>query len=110
MPGLDGTGPRGIGPMTGGGRGLCGPGGIGRTAPAWHWFGFGRGGGMGRGVRWRSVHPGMGWGLGCAGTAAYPRAMSREEERGFLRGEAEAIKQELSEIEARIQQVEKDEA
>jgi len=23
MPGLDGTGPRGMGPMTGGGRGLC---------------------------------------------------------------------------------------
>ena len=23
MPGLDGTGPRGLGPMTGGGRGLC---------------------------------------------------------------------------------------
>ena len=23
MPGLDGTGPRGIGPMTGGGRGFC---------------------------------------------------------------------------------------
>lgn len=23
MPGFDGTGPRGLGPMTGGGRGLC---------------------------------------------------------------------------------------
>ena len=25
MPGFDGTGPRGIGPMTGGGRGFCNP-------------------------------------------------------------------------------------
>ena len=24
MPGMDGTGPRGLGPMTGGGRGRCG--------------------------------------------------------------------------------------
>ena len=26
MPGFDGTGPRGLGPLTGGGRGLCLPG------------------------------------------------------------------------------------
>ena len=25
MPGFDGTGPRGMGPMTGGGRGFCNP-------------------------------------------------------------------------------------
>lgn len=25
MPGMDGTGPMGMGPMTGGGRGLCNP-------------------------------------------------------------------------------------
>jgi len=25
MPGMDGTGPRGLGPMTGGGRGWCNP-------------------------------------------------------------------------------------
>jgi hypothetical protein len=25
MPGFDGTGPRGMGPMTGGGRGFCSP-------------------------------------------------------------------------------------
>ena len=79
MPGFDGTGPRGMGPMTGGGRGLCGPygaryGGYGQTrlpgrvpvvgrAP----FGFGRprwglrGGFWGRG---RGLGLGMGIGLG----------------------------------------------
>jgi len=28
MPGFDGTGPRGLGPMTGGGRGFCSPYGL----------------------------------------------------------------------------------
>jgi hypothetical protein len=32
MPGFDGTGPQGQGPMTGGGRGLCNPRAIG-----WAW-------------------------------------------------------------------------
>ncbi|NMC48807.1 MAG: DUF5320 domain-containing protein [Desulfovibrio sp.] len=51
MPGFDGTGPRGAGPMTGGGFGYCGPAGpVGGRG-----MGFGRGafggrGGMGR--RW----------------------------------------------------------
>lgn len=31
MPGFDGTGPRGMGPMTGGGRGYCA---LGATPPA----------------------------------------------------------------------------
>jgi hypothetical protein len=37
MPGLDGTGPRGMGPMTGGGRGWCNP----------LWAGYGASGGFG---------------------------------------------------------------
>lgn len=51
MPGFDGTGPMGMGPMTGGGRGWCNPsvpygrpyfsGGFGP------WFGRGRGRGRG---------------------------------------------------------------
>jgi len=41
MPGFDGTGPRGMGPMTGGGRGFCSPWGLGSG------YGFGRGGGFG---------------------------------------------------------------
>ncbi len=56
MPGMDGTGPRGLGPMTGGGRGWCNPylkGGeimpFGR--------GFGMGGGFGRGFGFRGYSP-----------------------------------------------------
>jgi hypothetical protein len=32
MPGFDGTGPGGMGPMTGGGRGFCSPGGVGAAS------------------------------------------------------------------------------
>ncbi|ODS40261.1 MAG: hypothetical protein A7315_09130 [Candidatus Altiarchaeales archaeon WOR_SM1_79] len=62
MPGFDGTGPRGLGPLTGGGRGFCSPGVspapvyaqtpmVGQ-APVYpgviRGMGFGRGRGMGR--------------------------------------------------------------
>jgi hypothetical protein len=33
MPGFDGTGPRGLGPMTGGGRGFCNPNFAGMRGP-----------------------------------------------------------------------------
>lgn len=71
MPGFDETGPRGAGPMTGGGRGVC-PGGaaerrplvgrgIGRGAPPEGRRGFGRGGGRGNGRRrWNPEGSGAG--------------------------------------------------
>ncbi|MEW6615812.1 MAG: DUF5320 domain-containing protein [Thermodesulfobacteriota bacterium] len=81
MPGFDGTGPRGLGPMTGGGRGFCNPNFAGRRDPymgyhygapfagypygnyqyppyqAYPYGGFGMGRGTGRGF-------GMGRGMG----------------------------------------------
>lgn len=44
MPRLDGTGPRGMGPMTGRGLGPCG-------------YGYGRGRGMGYGLPWSYRQP-----------------------------------------------------
>jgi hypothetical protein len=39
MPGFDGTGPRGEGPMTGGGRGFCArPAGYGAYGTAGRWY------------------------------------------------------------------------
>jgi len=69
MPGFDGTGPRGMGPMTGGGRGFCAspvygprPGyGAGYGLPTWG----GRCGRFGRG---------MGRGMGIGRGMAYPYA------------------------------------
>jgi hypothetical protein len=45
MPGRNGTGPTGYGPMTGGGRGWCGS----ESASVGRGMGAGRGAGMGRG-------------------------------------------------------------
>lgn len=45
MPGFNGRGPMGAGPMTGGARGFCNPAGAGQPRP------FGRGMGLGRGFR-----------------------------------------------------------
>ncbi len=118
MPGFDGTGPRGMGPMTGGGRGFCSPWGIGRK------YGFGRRYGSGRGYGFGRRY-GFGMGMPYGGTA-YPGAtpydyavapmgtdpyapqMSREQELDFLRSQAEAMKGQLKEIDARIQELEKD--
>ena len=58
MPGFDGTGPRGMGPMTGGARGYCATGRGGSVRS-----GFGpqqwpsRAGGRGAGWRWDDVPP-----------------------------------------------------
>ena len=55
MPGGDGTGPMGMGPMTGGGRGYC-------VMPEGGYFGRGRGSGRGRGQGrgWRRAQFGYG--------------------------------------------------
>jgi len=65
MPGFDGTGPRGRGPMTGRGEGNC-------AMPADEYddiprgYGYGRGWGRGRGRGWgrRGRGYGRGWGRG----------------------------------------------
>jgi len=71
MPGFDGTGPRGMGPMTGGGRGFCSP-----------------------------------WGIGAAlGATPFTPQMTREQELDFLKNQAQAMRGQLEQIEARIQQL-----
>jgi hypothetical protein len=42
MPGFDGTGPRGMGPMTGGGRGFCNPYYAGARTPFMGAYPYGR--------------------------------------------------------------------
>ncbi len=66
MPGFDGTGPRGLGPLTGGGRGVCQPTQVQSvstqsTIPAYRNLAVGGGRGMGRG---RGGGRGMGRGRG----------------------------------------------
>jgi hypothetical protein len=96
MPGFDGTGPMGMGPMTGGGRGFCSPWGIGAGRRA---YGFHRWGGYG--------YPYYATGSFVPGAVPYASQMSREQELGFLKQQAEAIRSQLKEIEGRIQELAK---
>ncbi|NLW50633.1 MAG: DUF5320 domain-containing protein [Candidatus Brocadiaceae bacterium] len=118
MPGGDGSGPMGMGPMTGRAAGFCagysvpgymnadGRGGWGRG------MGWGRGrGGWGRGMGW-----GRGfWGAGYApaapvwGAPAYGYAApSRESQAAMLKDQATALEQQLEEIRAQIEELQKE--
>jgi hypothetical protein len=85
MPGFDGTGPGGMGPMTGGGRGLCRPwGGIPPqyAFPRPAYYAFPR--------------------YGTYGFRPFAPRLSREQELEFLKGQAEALRDELKEVETQI--------
>lgn len=108
MPGFDRTGPQGMGPMTGGARGLCNPSGPGRGYVG----AYGRGLGYGRGVR-GGFGPGRGmrWGYGPAyaapaAAAAYPAA--GPEELNVLKAQAADMKNALDEITQRIAELEQE--
>jgi len=93
MPGFDGTGPRGQGPMTGGGRGRCNPYGAGR--------GRGRGQrGAGRGGPPYGGGRGRVWG---GGQAAFNDAA---EEGAYIREEIEAMEQEIDFLKKRLAELE----
>ncbi len=77
MPGRNGTGPAGQGPMTGWGRGMCG-------------------GGYGRG----RCFPRFGRGMGFGGVFAGP--VTRESEEEFLRRELEITEARAAELKARL--------
>ena len=106
MPGFDRTGPRGMGPMTGGGRGLCRPGGTGiryggfgmgfrGSSPPWPYSGRGRGGYA------RCWYPGF-------IEPAYYTALSPDQEINDLKNQAQAMKEQLNMVEERINQLTKD--
>lgn len=124
MPGFDGTGPMGMGSMTGGGRGYCAtpvnssgqpvrrPAGFyGRGYGARG--GFGRGGGRGR-RNWYYATGLPGWqrasmGLpafgGGVNPAGYPYGpeISPQQEAAILKGQADVLRKQLEEIQGRIE-------
>ncbi|MBM7582719.1 hypothetical protein JOD02_001576 [Caldicoprobacter guelmensis] len=120
MPGFDGTGPLGQGPMTGGGRGYCVvP--LNKHCRGWcdpRFFGRGRG----RGYRhwfWATGLPGWiraaygypafgGW----VNPYAYPYYVgdaSQLKEIDILKEQAEVLKQQLQDIQDRIKEIEESE-
>jgi hypothetical protein len=113
MPGFDRTGPEGMGPMTGGARGLCNP--AGANAGYAGAYGRGRGLGYGRGFR-GGFGPGRGLrrGFGARGYApayaaptyppTYPAGAGNE--LSALKAQAADMKGALDEINRRIVELE----
>ena len=123
MPRGDGTGPMGLGPMTGRAAGYCAgyaiPGYM-NPVPGRGYFGrgrgfFGRGGGRGR-RNWYYAAGFPGW----AGTSmgmpafegAYPYAaeVSPEQEADILKNQADILKRQLDDVQSRISILEKAQA
>jgi hypothetical protein len=90
MPGFDGTGPMGMGPMTGGGKGFCSPWGAGVNP---HQYRFPR--------RTPYAYPGY----GVYGLQHFTPRMTREQELEFLKSEARVLRDNLKELEAEIEKL-----
>ena len=119
MPGGDGTGPAGMGPMTGRAAGYC----AGYSVPGYanpiggrgRGFGFGRGWGRGFG-RGRGWGRGFGRGYGWYGAnapyadpyyaAPYAAAPTPQDEAEFLKNQAKAMQEEINAINERINELE----
>lgn len=100
MPGFDGTGPMGTGPMTGGGRGYCS---MPLNDPSANFdmggYGF-YGRGRGRGHRNRFYRRGGFW--GCRAISPDGQAYS---EVDMLKNEADYLREELELIQRRIKEL-----
>ena len=94
MPGGDGTGPAGQGPMTGRRRGYC----AGFNMPGFMNPGFGRGLGRGFGR-------GFGFGAGFFQPVMQPQTITEAEEKEILQEELKALKQEIDEIQKRLKEL-----
>ena len=116
MPGGDGTGPMGMGPMTGRAAGYC----AGNSVPGYMTPGPGRGFGMGGG-RGRRFGRALGLGFrGWRGWGGYPpysdtpqaaraggqAAPTAEQELDVLKGQAEYFGGALEDIKKRIEELE----
>ncbi|MBN2088053.1 DUF5320 domain-containing protein [candidate division KSB1 bacterium] len=103
MPFKDGTGPAGMGPMTGRGMGPCaGNSGIGRMGT-----GFSRFGSFGRGRGWRNWFRATGLPFWARNPFSSEVEPSREDEMEGLKNDAEFLKNSLKNIEDRMNELSK---
>ena len=97
MPGFDGTGPRGMGPMTGGGRGYC-------AVP-----GDRRGIGFGRGFWGHPIGGAFGARRGLGRRAVYGGApmpaMTPQDEFSSLREAAQALEEQIRDLRSRMDEL-----
>jgi len=106
MPGFNGTGPMGAGPMTGGGRGNCNPANTGYGRQYLPATGFGRGMGSGYGFRGNF---GMGMRRRIGGGLAPNMSVGVENsvaDLNMLKAEAAAAKNALETISRKIEELE----
>lgn len=112
MPAGDGTGPGGMGPMTGRGAGFCaGYSRPGYTNPVGRGFGMGRGGRGWRNRYYATGAPGWqraGWGYASA-PAATPYPPAPEQELQVLQEQARYMQESLDQINKRIEELDKKE-
>jgi hypothetical protein len=124
MPAGDGTGPMGMGPMTGRGAGYCAGYGVPGCANPVSGRGFGMGWGRGRGGGWgwRNWYYATGlpgwarfgyapaWGTPPAWAyGPYAAPPTPEQEVELLKGQAEWLKERLEAISQRIAEIEQEE-
>ena len=106
MPGFDGTGPRGMGPMTGGGRGFCNPRG---TGAAFRGYGaLPRRGYDSPYYGWAAPYPFYGAPASAPGTIPFAPQMTREQELDSLKNQAQAMRGQLEQVEARVRELGKE--
>ena len=106
MPGGNGTGPAGAGPMTGRAMGIC----AGFSAPGYANFSGGRGMGMGRGRR-MGCGRGFGQGFGRDGFVnpyQAPQSSTAEQELEVLKEQANYFENSLKETKQRIDELQRE--
>ena len=111
MPGGDGTGPLGMGAMTGRAAGFC----AGYGMPGYMNSVPGRGFGMGRGRGFFGRGGGRGWAWGGMPYGApyatpYATAPTKEQELEALKGQAEYFENAMGDIRKRLQELETEKA
>jgi hypothetical protein len=103
MPGGDGTGPMGRGPMTGKAAGFC----AGYPNPGYITPGYGRG--LGRGVRRGFWGRGRGfWWRDYSPEPYYSQKPSREEEKTYLENMIKSLNEEIKSVQSRLQEISKE--
>ena len=107
MPGGDGTGPMGRGPMTGRAMGLC----AGYSTPGYTTPRCGRGLDRSWGPGFRRGHWSRGrgfWWRGYNPEPYYPLAQSKEEKKIYLENIVKGLEEEIKDIQERINELSKE--